>query len=404
MAARREITKKFAAQYARAGKVEKGRLLDALVASTGWTRDHARRAIRGAQSRVGRAGAQARRPRARKYSYDALVVLQEVWRLSGQPSGKYLAVVMADTIERLLRFGEFGKVAPRARPEVLAELQSMSAATIDRYLKPHKDAAYPLALSGTRPSQILRSSIPVRTSMDGPPPGPGFYELDTVAHCGESLKGEFLRSLTATDPVTGWTLIRSIRNNAHVHIHRAMDWVRRCSPVPVAGMDFDNGSEFLNWAVVAWCDVHHIPMTRGRPYEKNDNAHVEQRNGDWVRKHAFRYRYETAAELALLNELWSLVMNRKNHLLPCVKAVGWTTTCSGRKKRLYDKPRTPYQRMLDSGVLSELARERVQNEHANLNPARITRRINHLQQQLIELAAARTQGTRPTAQARGHAS
>ena len=397
MAARREITKKFAAQYAAAGRAEKGRILDTLVATTGWTRDHARRAIRNAKERTGPARQQQRRSRARKYSYDALIVLQEVWRLSGQPSGKYLAVVMDDTIERLLRFGELGKVASRATPEVLDELTQMSAATIDRYLKPHKDAAYPAALSPTRPSQILRSSIPVRTSMDGPPPGPGFYELDTVAHCGHTLKGEFLRTLTATDPVTGWTLIRSIRNNAHIHIHRAMDWVRRNSPVPVAGMDFDNGTEFLNWSVVAWCDVHNIAMTRGRPYEKNDNAHVEQRNGDWVRKHAFRYRYETAAELALLNELWSLVMARKNHLLPCVKATGWATTASGRKKRTYDKPRTPYQRLLDSGALDDRAAERLENEHVDLNPARITRRINHLQKQLIELAAARTQGTRPGA-------
>src|SRR5699024_2536193 len=138
---------------------EKGRLLDALVATTGWSRDHARRAIRQAARRRGRAREVRRRPRPRKYSYDdALVVLQEVWRLAGQPSGKYLAAVMDDTLQRLVRFQELGKVEPRLTPEVLDEVRSMSAATIDRYLKPHKDAAYPQALSGTRPSHILRSS------------------------------------------------------------------------------------------------------------------------------------------------------------------------------------------------------------------------------------------------------
>lgn len=397
MAARREITKKYARQYARAGKAEKGRLLDALVATTGWTRDHARRAIRQASQRRGAARQVQRRPRPRKYSYDALVVLQEVWRLSGQPSGKYLAAVMDDTVERLVRFRELGKVADRVSPDVLDELGAMSAATIDRYLKPHKDAAYPTALSGTKPSHILRSSIPVRTSMDDPITSPGFLELDTVAHCGHTLKGEFLRTLSATDPVTGWTLLRSIRNNAFVHVHAALESITGHAPVPVAGVDFDNGSEFMNWGVIAWCDNHDIPVTRSRPYKHNDNAHVEQRNGDWVRKHAFRYRYQTQAELELLNDLWTLVMARKNHLLPCVKATGWTTTTAGRKKRIYDKPRTPYQRLIDAGVLDEKTRARLEREHTNLNPAKLTRRINKIQTQLIDLAAARTRGTRPAA-------
>lgn len=397
MAARREITKKYAREYVRAGKAEKGRLLDGLVATTGWTRDHARRAIRQASSRHGAASQVQRRPRPRKYSYDALIVLTEVWRLAGQPSGKYLAAVMDDTLERLIRFRELGKVTPRLNLEVLDELHAMSAATIDRYLKPHKDAAYPVALSGTKPSHILRSSIPVRTSTDEPLTTPGFLELDTVAHCGHTLKGEFLRTLSATDPVTGWTLLRSIANNAFVHIHAALEWITSTAPVPVAGVDFDNGSEFMNWGVIAWCDDHQIPVTRSRPYQHNDNAHIEQRNGDWVRKHAFRYRYETQAELGLLNDLWTQVMARKNHLLPCVKATGWTQTSSGRKKRTYDKPRTPYQRLIDADILDQHTRQRLEREHAGLNPAKITRRINQIQQQLIDLAAARTQGTRPAA-------
>ena len=397
MTARREITKKYARQYAKAGKADKGALLDALVATTGWTRDHARRAIRVASTRHGPAAAVVRKPRPRKYSYDALVVLQEVWRLAGQPSGKYLAVVMDDTLERLVRFRELGKVADRATPQVLDEVRAMSAATIDRYLKPHKDSAYPNALSATTPSHILRSSVPVRTSMDDPITTAGFLELDTVAHCGHTLKGEFLRTLTGTDPVTGWTMLRTIRNNAFIHIHGGLEWITKHAPIPVTGVDFDNGSEFMNWAVITWCDKQAIPVTRSRPYKHNDNAHVEQRNGDWVRRHAFRYRYETDAELALLNELWDLVMARKNHLLPCVKATGWDTTPAGRKKRTYDKPRTPYQRLIDTGTLDEQTHTRLQAEHAALNPAKLTRAITHIQTQLIDLAAARTRGTRPAA-------
>jgi hypothetical protein len=185
MASRRDITKRFAGEYRQAGRVEKGRMLDALVSATGWTRDHARRAIRKACARKGAAGQQKRKQRARKYSYAALVVLQEVWRLAGQPCGKYLAAVMDDTLERLVRHRELGKVKPHLSVTVLDELCSMSPATIDRYLAPHKKAMYPLAsLSGTRPSHILRSSIPLRTVMDPGPDTPGLLELDTVAHCG----------------------------------------------------------------------------------------------------------------------------------------------------------------------------------------------------------------------------
>ena len=397
MATRREVTKKYARDYAQAGKLDKGAMLDALVGTTGWTRDHARRAIRLAKDRTGAARDQPRRPRPRKYSYDALVVLLEVWRLSGQPCGKYFAPVMDDTLTRLTRFAELGKVADRINDCVLAELRAMSPATIDRYLKPHRDAAYPEALSSTKPSHILRSSIPVRTAMDDPPTGPGFLELDTVAHCGHTLKGEFLRTLSATDVVTGWTELRTVKNNAFVHIHTGLESIVKHLPYPIIGIDFDNGSEFINWGVIAWCDQHTIPVTRGRPYH-NDNAHIEQRNGDWVRKHAFRYRYETDAELALLNDLWALVGARKNHLLPCVKATGWATTSPGRKKRIYDKPATPYARLLAAGVLDPAAHQRLETVHRALNPAKITRGINRIQQQLIDLAKTRTLGTRPPAE------
>lgn len=397
MATRQEITKKYAREYAKAGRAEKSRMLDGLVQATGWTRDHARRAIRQAAARKGAAWQQQRKPRPRKYSYDALVVLQEVWRLSGQPSGKYLAAIMDDTLERLVGFHELGKVSDRLRPEVLDELRSMSAATIDRYLKPHKDAMYPVAISTTKASHILRSSITLRTSMDELPAGGGFYELDTVAHCGHTTKGEYLHTLTMTDPKHGWTMLRAIKNKAHLHIHTALEAMRTGAPVPVTGMDFDNGTEFMNWAVIAWADRHDIELTRGRPYHHNDNAHVEQRNGDWVRRHAFRYRYETETELKLLNELWGLVEQRKNHLLPCVKVTGTKTSRSGRKVAIYDKPKTPYARLVASGLLTPTTTARLAVEHEKLNPARITRRITHLQRQLIDLAAARTQGTRPAA-------
>ena len=396
MATRRDLTKAYALDYQRASKKDKGRMLDELCSATGWSRVNARRAIRRAGQRKGPARAPGRRPRARKYSYDALVVLIEVWTLAGEPCGKYLAAVMADLLERLVRFNELGRVADRATPEVLAELRSMSGATIDRYLAPTRKARHPEAKSTTSPSRILRASIPLRTAMDGFPTEPGYLEIDTVAHCGHSTMGDYLVTITATDPHLGLTWLRTVKNKSFKHMRAGMEWIVRQVPWQVKGVDFDNGSEFLNWGLIAWCEDRGIAtITRSRPYEHNDNAHVEQRNGAWVRRHAFRCRYEDDAELDLLNQLWALVMDKQNHLLPCVKAVDWTQTRSGRKKRVYDRPRTPYQRALDAQALPEGPKaDRLAARHRGLNPAAITRRINHIQRQLLAGAKARAQTQR----------
>jgi len=399
MATKKDLTKGYAGEYRRASKKQKGAMLDELCAATGWSRVNARRAIRQAAARKGPARAVERKPRSRKYSYDALVVLIEVWTLVGEPCGKYLASVMGDLIERLVRFRELGKVADRVTDQVLDELKAMSPATIDRYLAPTKRARYPEAKSTTSPSRILRSSIPLRTAMDGFPDEPGFLEIDTVAHCGHTTMGDYLVTITATDPYLGITWIRTVKNKSFRHMQAGMEWIVKQVPWPIKGVDFDNGSEFLNWGLIAWCEDKGIAnITRSRAYQHNDNAHVEQRNGAWVRKHAFRYRYEDDGELDLLNQLWALVMDKQNHLLPCVKAVGWDERPSGRKKRVYDEPRTPYQRILDSEALPDGPKaDRLAAHHDKLNPAAITRRINALQNKLIDSSKARTQTRKHTA-------
>lgn len=395
MATKRDLTKAYAREYQRAAKKRKGVMLDELCTVTGWSRVNARRQLRIALNRKGRAGQTPRKPRARKYSYDALKVLEEAWTLAGEPCGKYLAAVLDDTLERLQRFRELGKVADRITDEVLAEVRSMSPATIDRYLAPIKKARYPEAKSTTRPGLILRASIPLRTCMDGFPQQPGYLEIDTVAHCGHRNEGDYLVTINATDPYLGWGITRTVRNKAFLHMKAGMDYILASYPIGLLGVDFDNGSEFLNWSLISWCDDRGIPtITRSRPYEHNDNAHVEQRNGDWVRRHAFRYRYETQAEQDDLNLLWTQVEARKNHLLPCVKATGWAEPSSGRKKRIYDQPTTPYARLVASGVLTGPKAERLAQINHDLNPAAVTRKINAIQTRLIASAKDRTLASR----------
>lgn len=203
MSARREITKKYARGYASAAKKDKGRLLDELVGVTGWSRANARRAIAAASRRKGAAGSVARKQRAPTYGYDTLKVLIEVWTLIGEPCGKYLAPIMADTLSQLEAFGELDQVSNRLTETVRTQLVAMSPATIDRMLKPTKSARYPAAKSATRPGATLRSSIGVRQAMDEMEQAPGFFEIDLVAHCGHSLKGEHAWTLTVTDVFLG---------------------------------------------------------------------------------------------------------------------------------------------------------------------------------------------------------
>jgi transposase InsO family protein len=220
---------------------------------------------------------------------------------------------------------------------------------------------------------------------------PGFFEIDLVAHCGHSLKGEHAWTLTATDVYLGWTVNIAIRNRAHTRVVAAIEEVTERLPYLMVGLDVDNGGEFINHALIGWCADRTIFMTRARAHTSNDNAHVEQKNGDIVRKSAFRYRYDTPEELDLLNELWGFVNLRKNLFLATKKAVGWRSTKAGRNTRTYDKPKTPYQRLREEpGFLSEEAAHRLQVLYAQTNPADLTRNINRIQQALILSAKDKT--------------
>ncbi len=398
MAARHEITKKYAREYAGAAKKERGRMLDELVGVSGWSRANARRAIAAASKRRGPARAVVRKPRAAIYGYDTLKVLIQVWTVLGEPCGKYLAPIMEASLAQLEGFGELDQVAARLSEPVRAQLVVMSPATIDRMLRPTKAARYPAAKSATRPSATLRSSIGVRQAMDEMEKAPGFFEIDLVAHCGHSLKGEHAWTLTATDVYTGWTENIAIRNRAHTRVVAAIEEVAGRLPYPMLGLDCDNGGEFINHALIGWCAERAIFMTRARAHTSNDNAHVEQKNGDIVRRSAFRYRYDTAEELALLGELWGLVNRRKNLFLPTKKANGWRTTKAGRNTRTYDQPKTPYQRLRDeAGFLTPSAQHQLQTLHERTNPAELTRNINRIQQALIASAKDKTLAQRERA-------
>jgi len=236
MGARAEITKQYARAYAKADKVTKSDILDQVVNVTGWSRDNARRRL----TQAARTGVARRRPGpapgTHRYSYDALKVLQHVWAVSGGMCGRYLHAAMPGLLANLEAHGHLVFGDERYGVAVRGELIAMSAATIDRYLAPTK-AREPLrGKTTTKPGAMLRNSISIRKAGDEVAAEPGFFEVDTVAHCGPTLKGEFARTVNFTDVNIGWVFTCSIRNNAHSHIKKAMAAFHAAIPYQIQGL------------------------------------------------------------------------------------------------------------------------------------------------------------------------
>jgi transposase InsO family protein len=405
MRSKAEVTTRYAKAYVNARKKDKSKVLDEVVSVTGWSRDNARRRLTAAAAQrpgSGRTVATVpRKPRAQRYSYDALKVLQRVWAASGGQCGKYLAASMRTQLDALERHGELVPGVARYSTQVRAELLAMSAATIDRYLAPAKAKDAIGGVSTTKPSPLLRSSITVRKAGDEVEAEPGFFEGDTVAHCGPTLKGEFARTVNLTDMRTGWVFTRSVRNNANTYILSALQAAIDDIPYAVTGLDFDNGSEFLNYPVIDWAAERKIFFTRSRPYKKNDQATIESKNNHLVRKYSFYYRYDTDSERKVLNRLWPLVNDRLNYFTPTIKPTGYTSTSDGRRRRLYDKPATPLERLLAAGVLSPTQQAQLRTYRDSLNPAALARQIGDLQTRLLVLSKDKTEqlylSTFPTA-------
>jgi hypothetical protein len=397
LSSRTEITKRYAEAYVKASKKDKGRVLDAVIEVTGWSRDNARRRLVATARSWPRSAPKRPRPRPRRYSYDALRLLQRVWAVSGQQCGKYLVVSMPALLDGLERHGELSldgrglfDSEGRYSPTVRAELLAMSPATIDRYLKPVRDKDQLTGISGTKPSPLLRSSVTLRKAGDEVEAEPGFFEVDTVYHCGPTMRGEFARTVNLTCVHTGWVFTRTVRNNAHAHVLATLKEAVDEVPFAITGLDFDNGGEFLNWPVIGWAGDRGIYFTRSRPYKKNDQATIESKNGHLVRKYGFYYRYDTAEERQTLNRLWRLVNDRFNYLTPTKKPTGWGTDRNGRRKRLYDKPKTPLDRLIAAKVLSAAQETQLTAYRDSLNPVLTARQIAELQARLVVLAKDKT--------------
>ncbi|MGH9168781.1 MAG: integrase [Acidimicrobiia bacterium] len=395
MVERRAVTRQMARRYHEGSKGEKGRVLDELCSLTGWTRRHARRALHEAGHGEGRPP-KLRGPRQRIYGEEVLAPLRVVWATLDGLTGKRLAPFMAEAVQALERSGEL-----HLDPEVRTKLLRVSAATIDRLLAPDRRGLQMKGSSGTKPGTLLKRQIPIRTFAQWDETRPGFCEVDLVAHDGGSPFGEFCQTLDLTCVNTGWTEMRALRNKAQRWCFEALLDIRGALPFPLLGLDSDNGGEFINNQLFAYCAEQEITFTRSRPYRKNDNCFVEEKNWSVVRRHVGYPRYDTPAELAVLAELYRHLRLYVNFFQPQMRLVQKTRD-GARVRRRYDRARTPYQRIIGSSEVSEEAKQELTRTLLGLNPAQLKRDIGRCQDRLLELAAHKPQRRKEVGPSQGH--
>ena len=243
----------------------------------------------------------ARRPRPPTYGPEVVVALRLCWAVLVASTGKRLAPIMAVLVPTLRGFGEL-----QISDELAALLVKMAPATMDRRLAADRAAMSLRGRSHTKPGSLLKIQIPIRTWAQWDDAVPGFVEIDLVGHEGGNAMGEHCYTLTVTDISTGWTENRSVQNKACKWVLAALEEIAKMMPFPLLGVDSDNGSEFINAHLLGWCQKREITFTRTRPGNSNDGAHVEQKNWAVVRTVVGYHRYDTPAELRLLDKIWVL--------------------------------------------------------------------------------------------------
>ena len=363
-------------RYRGGSRKEKGRMLDEFTRVTGYHRKAAIRLLRRGPGPPGR-----RRGRQRQYGPELALTLKVLWEAADRICSRRLHPFLPELVSVLERQGELS-----VKSTLRERLLKMSPSTIDRLLRPYRRMGGRRPLSTTRPGSLLKGSIPIRTFADWDEGRPGFLEVDLVAHCGESSEGFYLTTLCTVDLATGWVECQGVWGKGQQRVGSAVHHIRRRLPFPLLGLDSDNGSEFINHHLYAYCQREKITFTRSRPYKKNDSAHVEQKNWSVVRRLVGYDRYTSRAALQQLNHLYSLVRLYVNFFQPSMK-LQHKSRQGAKVRKMYHEARTPYQRLLESDVLtSPQRRETLMRLYHSLNPMRLREQVNRQQERLWPLA------------------
>ncbi len=409
---RRAVVREVSKRYKKTKKKEKGKILDEFVKLIGYNRCYAAYLLRMYEKKVdiyGKDGKRnvfiadngyvgrrdkrnkelrlRKRKRNRIYGEDVLNVLVYLWQLSDFICGKRLVPYIREVLPHLKKQSIGNLYIDK---DIEEKLLRISPATVDRLLRKEKEK-YRLikrrGLSHTKPGTLLKHSIPIRTFADWNEKELGFVEVDLVGHDGGILRGDFIYSLDVTDVYSGWTETEAVKNKAQRWVFSALKDIRKRFPFDIKGIDSDNGSEFINAHLLNYCERKHITFTRSRPYRKNDNCFIEQKNYSVVRRAVGYLRYDTDKELRVINELYGVLRLYTNFFLPSMKLIEKTRIGSKVIKKRYDTPKTPYRRIMDEddGKVPKEVKERLRKQYEKLNPIELKRKIDKLQEKLYQL-------------------
>lgn len=361
---REEMLPRLRQRYVGRGRQGRSKMLDELCEQFGYDRKHA---IKLLGAKAGWGGDPTRRKgRPAVYGPEVALVFERIWKASEQPCGKRLAQMREIWLPSYQE--HYGKLNAGLKAKVMA----ISAAQIDRLLAPLKAGLKARGRCGTKPGGLLKNQIPIRTD-NWDISRPGYLEADTVAHCGDSLEGDFIWSVTYTDIYSGWTANRAVWNKGSEGIVGATRQVEAALPFKLLGFDCDNGSEFLNWHLVRYFQErpHTVAFTRSRPYHKDDNGHVEQKNWTHVRQLLGYGRLEDPALVELINALYTEVWEPlHNYFLPSMKLLS-KDRHGAKIRRRHDRPRTPCQRLLDSPDIRPATKRALRSQRDKLDPFRL---------------------------------
>jgi len=359
-----EYTEKIRSRYNRmTGKRARSRLLDEFVAVTGWERKHANKVLLGYRRKSGRRG---KRGAPKKYGEEFLKLLKYCWLEMDQPCGKRMKDMLPLWADYLDSSEEHRK-----------ELKKISAASIDRLLRNYK-ISHSKKARPPKPATAVKAKVEMRVE-NWDTSEPGWTEVDTVAHCGGNMGGDFIWTLTSVEISSGWTEVRAHWNRGQYACFQALEKIWESQPFVLLGVDSDNGGEFLNYHLYEWLKKHGIKQTRSRPYFKNDQAYVEQKNHTHVREFLGHERLEHVELVDKLNEVlekWSLFKN-----LFCVTMKQASKRREGsRQIRTHHKvSKTPAKRLLESGYLLNEDEKRLKQQLAEINPFKMREEIRDLE-------------------------
>ncbi len=333
--AKREYFERIYFRYRKAGQAEKIQILNEFCRVCGYHRKYAIRKLNGPPPDD--RPPKPRKPRGYTYANQVISILEAVWAAAGYPWSVRLKALLPLWMPWIRK-------RYHILPSLEARLLAISARQMDRRFGPHKRKLRRRIYGRTKPGRWLKHQIPLRLDKWNIKQ-PGYVEVDLVSHSGNSATGEFLYSLNVTDIHTGWVETRAVRGKGQRGIVAALEEIRKALPFPLYGIDSDNGSEFINAHLWKYCQRHQIQFTRGRPYKKDDNAHIEQKNWTHVRRLLGWERYESLAALKALNALYAGDLRLMMNLFqPSVKLIGKVRVGSKLRRR-YDAPQTPLDRL-----------------------------------------------------------